>query len=305
MVFLSLAFALLLEQFRPLRSGNPVYSGFARYASRIARNFNAGHPQDGIVSWLLAVLPLMLAVAIGSWLLQRAGVALVLAWNVGVLYLALGFRHFSYFYTDIAQALERNDLARARELVGEWRGRSAAELNESEIARIAIELGLVYSHRHVFGVIAWFIVLGPAGAIGYRLAAFLAARWGGGRDDEARTFGQFARRAYEIIDWAPARLTAIGFAAAGDFMGAIECWRERAAAWPDANQGVVIAAGAGALGVRLGGVLHREGGIEDRPLLGDGNEAGFDYLPAAVGLIWRSLVLWMFIILLTTIASWF
>jgi cobalamin biosynthesis protein CobD/CbiB len=305
MTFISITFALLLEQLRPLRSGNRLYGGFARYVTRLARNFNAGRYGDGVVSWLLAVLPLMLGTVIVSWLLHRAGGAFALAWNVGVLYLALGFRHFSYFYTDIEQALQRGDLIHARELIGEWRGRSAAELDESEIARVAIELGLVYSHRHVFGVIAWFIVLGPAGAIGYRLAALLAARWGGARDGDSRAFGQFALRAYEIIDWIPARLTALGFVIAGDFMGAVECWRNQAAAWPEPNRGVVLAAGAGALGVRLGGVLRRNGGIEDRPSLGDGDEAGLDYMQAAIGLIWRALVLWMFLILLVTIASWF
>jgi cobalamin biosynthesis protein CobD/CbiB len=192
-------------------------------------------------------------------------------------------------------------------LVGEWRGRSGTELQSGEIARVAIELGLVYSQRHVFGVIAWFIVLGPAGAIGYRLAALLAVRWGRGLDDRdvASGFGQFARRAYEIIDWIPARLSAISFAAAGNFMGAVECWRERSSAWPDPNQGVLLAAGAGALGVKLGGVLHRQGGIEDRPLLGDGDEADLDYMHSAIGLIWRALVLWMFLILFGTLANLF
>ena len=305
MTFLSLALDLLLEQLRPLRSGNRLYGGFARYVNRLARNFNAGRYGDGVVSWLLAVLPLMLITVIISLLLRHAGEAFALIWSVGVLYFALGFRHFSYFYTDILQTLQRGDLARARDLIGEWRGCSAAELDESEIARVAIELGLVYSHRHVFGVMTWFIVLGPAGAIGYRLSALLAVRWGSVRDDDSRIFGQFALRAHEVIDWVPARLTALGFAVAGDFMGAIECWRADAAAWPESNRGVVLAAGAGALGVRLGGVLRREGGIEDRPPLGDGDEAGLDYMHAAIGLIWRALVLWMFLILLATVASWF
>jgi cobalamin biosynthesis protein CobD/CbiB len=282
-----------------------LYGEFGRYVNRLARSFNAGRYNDGVMSWLLAILPLTLVTVIVSVLLQRAGAVFMIAWNVGVLYLALGFRHFSYFYTDIVRALQNDELVRARELIGEWRGRPARELDESEIARVAIELGLVYSHRHVFGVIAWFIVLGPVGAIGYRLAALLAARWGGARDEDLRTFGQFALRAYEIIDWIPARLTALGFAAAGDFMGAIECWRARAAAWPESNRGVVLAAGAGALGIKLGGVLHREGGIEDRPLLGDGDEADLNYMHAAIGLIWRALVLWMFLILLVTVASWF
>ena len=161
------------------------------------------------------------------------------------------------------------------------------------------------SHRHVFGVMAWFVVLGPVGAIGYRLAALLSDRWGAAGSAEADAYGRFAVRAFEIIDWLPVRLTAIVFAFAGDFMGAVECWREQASSWRTRSQGIILAAAAGALGVKLGGVLHQDGGIEYRPQLGDGDDADADYMQAAVGLIWRALVLWLFLILLATIASWF
>ena len=92
---------------------------------------------------------------------------------------------------------------------------------------------------------------------------------------------------------------------AGDFMGAVECWREQAATWRSRTQGILLAAAAGALGVKLGGVLHEDSGIVYRPQFGDGDEADVDYMEAAVGLIWRALVLWLFLILLATIASWF
>ena len=152
---------------------------------------------------------------------------------------------------------------------------------------------------------AWFIVLGPVGAIGYRLAALLNDRWGATEDDAGGAFGLFARRAFDVIDWLPARLTAFGFAMTGDFMGAVECWREQAATWRSHTQGIILTAAAGALGVKLGGVLHEDSGIVYRPPLGDGDEADVDYMQAAVGLIWRALVLWLFLILLATIASWF
>jgi len=222
-----------------------------------------------------------------------------------VLYLALGFRQFSHFYNDVMLALRAGDVPRAREILTVWRGESARELPAGEIARVAIELGLIRSHRHVFGVMAWFIVLGPVGAICYRLAALLGDRWGGVKNAETGAFGLFARRAFEIIDWLPVRLTAFGFAMTGDFTGAIECWREQAATWRSRPQGVLLAAAAGALGVKLGGVLHEEGGIVYRPQLGEGDDADVDYMQAAVGLIWRALVLWLFLILLATIASWF
>jgi adenosylcobinamide-phosphate synthase len=239
-------------------------------------------------------------------LCRHIGIVFAVLWNVVVLYLALGFRQFSHFYNDVMRALQGGDLARAREALTRWRGESARELSAGEIARVAIELGLVRSHRHVFGVMAWFVVLGPVGAIGYRLAALLNDHWGVvAREAETNAYGQFAKRAFEVIDWVPVRLTAIGFAFAGDFMGAVECWREYAASWRSRSDGIILAAAAGALGVKLGGVLHQDNGIEYRPQLGDGDESDVDYMQAAVALIWRALVLWWFLILLATIASWF
>jgi len=307
MTFISLVAALLLEQWRPLRSGNRLYGVFARYVNTIAQNFNAGQYRHGVISWLLAVVPVALATLIVYWLLHRASGVLALAWNIAVLYLALGFRQFSHFYTDVATALRGNDLARAREVLSLWRGESANELTSGEAARVAIELGLMRSHRHVFGVMAWFVLLGPAGAIAYRLAALLNDRWGAARDAETAAFGAFAARAFEVIDWLPVRLTALGFAVVGDFTGAVECWRGQAKSWRVCGQGIVLAAAAGALGVKLGGVLHQHGGIEYRPQLGepDAEEVDVDYMQAAVGLIWRALVLWMFLILFGTIARSF
>ena len=307
MTFISLVAALLLEQWRPLRSGNRLYGVFARYVNTIAQNFNAGQYRHGVISWLLAVVPVALATLIVYWLLHRVSGVLALAWNIAVLYLALGFRQFSHFYTDVATALRGNDLARAREVLSLWRGESANELTSGEAARVAIELGLMRSHRHVFGVMAWFVLLGPAGAIAYRLAALLNDRWGAARDAETAAFGAFAARAFEVIDWLPVRLTALGFAVVGDFTGAVECWRGQARTWRVRGQGIVLAAAAGALGVKLGGVLHQHGSLEYRPQLGelDADEVDVDYMQAAVGLIWRALVLWMFLILFGTIARSF
>ena len=305
MTFFSLVAALLLEQLRPLRAGNRLYVAFARYVNQLARNFNAGRYRDGVTSWLLAVVPVAVFTLVVYLISRHVSGLLALAWNVVVLYLALGFRQFSHYYNDILTALDADDLARAREALARWRGESARELPAAEIARVAIEQGLVRSHRHVFGVMAWFIVLGPVGAIAYRLAALLSDRWGGAGGPEAGPYGEFAVRAFEIMDWLPVRLTAIGFAVAGDFMGSVECWREQAVTWRSTSQGIILAAAAGALGVKLGGVLHQDGGIEYRPQLGDGDDADVDYMRAAAALIWRALVLWLFLILLATVAHAF
>ncbi len=127
-----------------------------------------------------------------------------------------------------------------------------------------------------------------------------------GADDEPPgRFGEFARRAFHALDWLPARFTAASFAIVGDFEDAVYCWRTQAARWPDPLLGLVLAAGAGALGVRLGSPIARGAVVEDRPELGLGEEADTPFLDSAIGLIWRALVLWLALLLVVGIARAF
>ena len=301
MTFLALLVALLLEQVRPLRSRNRLYQSFDRYAALLENHFNGGEYRHGVVAWLLAVLPLLAAVLAVYYALYQVSAVAALAWSVVLLYVTMGFRQFSHYFTEILKVLAREDTGAARTLLGEWRGDSAQEFSAQEIARVAIEEGLLASHRHVFGTIAWFIVLGPAGAVLYRVSAMLAGKWGapGVEPDE---FGSFAARIFFWLDWLPARLTALTFAFVGNFEDAIYCWRSQALAWSTHTQGVILAAGGGALGVKLGDTLHQYGSVQFRPELGTGAEAGVDAMESTVRLIWRSLVLWMFLLFLVTVA---
>ncbi|HYC45684.1 MAG TPA: cobalamin biosynthesis protein, partial [Burkholderiales bacterium] len=180
-------------------------------------------------------------------------------------------------------------------------GASAAELTGPEVARVSIELALVGAHRHVFGPIAGFIVFGPGGALLYRLSEMAAEAWRV-RGAESVEFARFAERFFFWYDWLPARLTAASFAIVGNFEDAVYCWRTQAASWVHGAYGTLLASGGGALGVRLGDPLHNAAGIEYRPELGLGDEADVDYMQSTIGLIWRALVLWMFLIFVVTVA---
>jgi cobalamin biosynthesis protein CobD/CbiB len=301
--FLSLLGALLLEQARPLRPGNSVYTAFERYAAWLELKFNAGQYYHGVLAWMLAVIPVVIATLIVYHALDAASPLLAWGWNIAVLYFTMGFRQFSHYFREIAHALRNGDTATAREYLARWRGAVAAELTPGEIARVSIELALVGSHRHVFGPIAWFLVLGPAGAVIYRLSAVLAQIWRPRADTESDEFARFAQRFFYGFDWVPARLTAASFAVVGNFEDAIYCWRTQAASWLGDAQGVLMATGGGAMGVRLGDVLTREGGqVELRPELGLGDEADVDFMQSTIGLIWRALVLWMFLVFVVTVA---
>ena len=303
MKFLSLLAALLLEQVQPLRRENPVFAAFERYAAALERQMNAGQYYHGVMAWMLAVLPLAIVTVVVYHLLDAVSPILAWAWNLAILYLTMGFRQFSHYFREIARALRDGDVVTAREYLARWSGKSAAELTASEVARVAIELALVGSHRHVFGPIAGFIVFGPAGAIVYRLSAMLAQAWGNREPAEAEEFALFARRFFFWYDWAPSRMTAASFAVVGNFEDAIYCWRTQTPSWRADAQAILLATGGGALGVRLGDVLQQGGVVEYRPEAGTGDEADVDYMQSAIGLIWRALVLWMFLVFVVTVAN--
>lgn len=304
MSFFSLVAVMLLEHFRPLTHRVQLYVYFARYGNFLERHFNAGRYRYGLLAWGLGILPPVLALAIFYFFLYRANFLLALLFNVGVLYLTLGCSLFTQSAGKLALALRDHDLDTARKLMGDWEGRSIADFNAASLTKIGMEKLLLCAHRQFFGVFFWFAVLGPAGALLYRLAHILHQKWGALDHQEYGRFGIFSDTAFRFLDWLPLRLTAVSFAVVGDFEDAIRCWQEQAAKWANPSQGIILASGAGALGVRLGDPLEVDGQIHYRPELGLGEEPDADYLDSAVSLIWRAISLWLGLLLLLTIAKW-
>lgn len=300
MTFFSLIVALLLEQMRPFDGKTLAF--MLGYFDWLKKHLTTGEHRHSILAWTIAVVPLTLTVGIVTLLLHKFNPILGWAWNVFVLYLTMGFRQFSHAYTAIDKALKNADLQKARDLLGAWRGESAAEFDSEQVARVSIELGLVYSHLYVFGVIFFFAALGPMGAVLYRLATALNDEWNR-QPGEENHLGKFSAQAFEIIDWIPSRLTAFSFAIVGDFEDALYCWRTQATSWRPVAHGILLSSGAGALGVRLGNALPEDGMPHYRPLMGIGDEADGAYMQSTVGLIWRGLLLWLLLILLLTIAN--
>jgi adenosylcobinamide-phosphate synthase len=318
--WIALVLTLLLEQFRPLPVRNPVYAIAGAVADATQDGMNAGRRRHGMYAWLLLVggavvmagAAYAFALSISWWL--------ALLVNVVVLYFTMGFRQFSHRLTEIQIALANGDLPAARHELAQWKAGieevpAAAEVDADEIVRQSCEHGLQLAHKHVFGVLFWFVLLpGPIGPILFRLAEFLARRWNRppGGALPADRFGEFARRAFAWIDWLPARLTALGFAIVGDFEGAIYCWRKVtrpptiAAGLPQPDsRTVILAAAGGALGSRVLTSAESARHFDEAGLEGGGlAEPGAGMLNAAVGLVWRALLLWLVLLLLITLAGW-
>jgi len=307
MSLLALIAALLLEQVVPLSSRQFLYHWPAAYVDFFRQHFDAGQQRHDRIAWVLAVVPLLALLWLLYAVLLAQHAVFALAFSVLVLYLCMGFRQFSHYFTDIHQALRDNDLSLARGLLNEWTGKSCSDLNPQEVARFTIEQALLASHRHVFGVVFWFVVcmmlgMGPLGAVLYRLATFTANRWRG-EDEETSMFGTFAQQACRVLEWLPLRLTASSFAIVGNFEDTIFCWRTQAAEWPEPDEGILLASGAGALGVKLGQTIVLDDQPVYRPELGSGDAVDIEHLQSAVGLVWRTLVFQLIILMMLTVAN--
>ena len=326
MSFFAVLFALLIEQLKPLPRLNSVHEWLVRWVRWTGHNFDAGKPHHAWVVWCVSVLGPSLLVAGVYWGVARYSLLLALVFDVGLLYLTLGFRQFSHYYTDIRDALDRGDENEARRLLGEWRHLDASELPRTEVLRHVIEHALLAAHRHVFGVFFWFVVLsavglGPMGAVLYRMAEFSSRFWAYRQRtlDTPPNDGLLAlsRRLFALIDHVPARLTAFGFAVVGNFEESVASWRRDSNLWMQPNEGVILAAAAGAVGVQLGGVAAPgvtpdrsktfSGGGESAAGSAEGSTVGapplLGHLQSVVGLVWRSVVLWMLLVALLSLAN--
>ncbi len=317
MTFLSILCALLIEQLKPLRADNLIYAEIKGFAIRMEGWFNAGDASNGRLGWILMMAALMVPTAAVYYVLLRYDwIFAAFAWNVLIVYLTLGFRHYSHYFTSIQIALSAGDDAAARALLAEWARIDTVGMDSGEVARVAVEKSLITTHRNVFGVFFWFLMpLGPAGAVMYRVSEYLARAWNEPDHMRNEAFGQFAAKAFYWIDWLPVRLTAVAFAVVGNFEDAIYAWRNFAHRWSDEARGIILSAGGGAMGVRLGTpnenaskVLPPDAAIVDstdsEAEIMPGEEPNARALQSTVGLVWRALLLWMMLLLLLSGANW-
>ena len=267
--------------------------GFGRCADWVESSLRAGAPGHslfnrlrGLLGWLLLVVP---AVLTAAWLGRQAW-----GWfaDVALLYLALGARSLQQHGEQVAQDLAAGDLAAARTHVGWLVSRDTSALDEEGVARAAVESILENGNDAVFGTLFWFLLAGGAGAVLYRLANTLDAMWGY-RDERRLYFGWAAARIDDLLNLIPARLTALTYAVLGNTRSALSCWRQQSAAWSSPNAGPVLASGAGALMVCVGGPAIYHGHLEERPKVGAGDTPTIAHIRAALALVQRGLWFWL------------
>jgi adenosylcobinamide-phosphate synthase len=272
--------------------------GFGRLAGRVEGSWNAGSLRKlrGLLAWTTCVVPFVFA----------AAVACRLPWgwiaDALLLYFALGARSLGEHGVRVANDLDAGDLPAAREHVGWMVSRDTSELDTAGVAKATVESVLENGNDAVFGALFWFALLGGPGALLFRLANTLDAMWGY-RNERYLHFGWAAARIDDVLNFVPARLTALTYALLGKTQAALSCWRAQAPQWDSPNAGPVMAAGAGALDIRLGGAAIYHGAVEERPVLGTDRAPLASDIRRAVALVRKGLLLWLLVIVAATVAN--
>ncbi|KAA1174511.1 cobalamin biosynthesis protein [Marinobacter salinexigens] len=284
--------ALLLDQWvgEPSR-WHPVV-GFGRMAAALEQRLNRPQGQGiarGLLALLILVVPVLLILLwLNSWMPEP------LWWVVELLavWTALSLRGLAEHGGAVAEALNKGDLPLAREQVSRIVSRNAQALDEPGVAAAATESMLENGADAVFASLFWFLVAGVPGVVLHRMVNTLDAMWGY-RNNRYLRFGRVAARLDDALNWIPARLTAATYTLLGNSSLAWRCWRTQARSWDSPNAGPVMAAGAGALGVTLGGPAPYAGGIKQRPTLGQGAAPDARSIQGAITLVRQGAWLWL------------
>ena len=212
--------------------------------------------------------------------------------DVMILAFVIGWQSMKEHGRAVSGLLKEGDLVAARKNLSLIVSRNTAGMDENLVAGSAIESVLENGHDSVFASLFWYALLGPAGALLHRLVNTLDAMWGY-PNERFLNFGFAAARLDDALGWIPARLTAICYALAGSFRTGITAWKRQAGSHKSPNAGLVMASGAGALEITIGGPVSYEGQLQHKPWLGEGDRAAALDIDRAIHLVNRALVIWI------------
>jgi adenosylcobinamide-phosphate synthase len=253
------------------RIGHPV-TWMGCLVSAIEIRWNRGSPMGRRIRGAFCVLAVTAAAAVPAWAVQAhlpqgaPGLVLgaILAWPF------LAVRSLYDHVAAVAHPLAAGDLAEARRAVSMIVGRDPARLDESGVARAALESLSENASDGVVAPLFWGTVAGLPGIVAYKAINTMDSMIGH-RTERHEDFGKVAARLDDLVNLVPARLTGLMIALSGGRPGASlrimlrDARRHRSpnAGWPEAAM-------AGALGIRLSGPRIYDGRVAEEPWLNAG-----------------------------------
>jgi AmpE protein len=287
MALIAILLVLTLERLLGAMEGLRNYRWFDRWSGWVRGQLPAEAPWQGVVGLIILLLPPLLAGYLIIHLVAGLWAPIFFLFSVVVLLYCLGPRDLEAEAEAFIAARERDDEESAMWHATVLIGKDLPN-NSHALTRQITENILTEANSRLLAVIFWFLVFGPFGAVLYRLAALV-------RTDEKEEAGlaEAARKLMWLLDWIPARLCALGYALSGNFVDAIQGWRETAASYRDTNHGVMIATGLGALG-------HVDSSSDDEEVVPEHETVRIN---ETLALVRRMMLVYLVILALLTLAG--
>ncbi len=300
MILVAAVTAVIIELFLSGISGLRHYRWFLRYRDWLMGRLSDVSQLQGAGGVLIVLLPVVGLVAVFQIALRDVMLGLPwLLFAIIVLVWCLRYQaldHLIDVFTEASAPAASDESAQENEFTAR---QAAAGILHREVpagpqrAAALTEVLLVEAHERLFGVLFWFIVLGPVGAVLFRLAWLLEQH----ADDERPAFAEASRRLYGILAWLPARTLAVSYALAGSFEDAIHDWQrgeDNDPLSPEASTTVLATTGYGALTADRYAIEN----ADDKTCLEP------EAVAAAQGLVMRSLLIWGVTLVLLALAGW-
>ncbi len=285
MTLISILIGIFIDRFYEALPDLRRYERFHHY-HRWMRQRLQGEPWDGPLG-VVAVLapPVLITALLQHWLSGGLASLLGLVFGIAVLVFCLGPRDLPVDVDHYCAEHDGEDAAMRQQLAQHFRPGLAADCSPVERDEAVLRGILVGGQERWFGVIFWFAVLGPMGAVLYRGVLLL-------RGEETPEFQSSLHQLYGLLGWIPSRLMVAGFALSGHFEDAYRAWRSLSPGNGDLaarSEQLLFVTGEGALSTRVEDELQRD------PVA---------LIRAAMKLIWRTLLIWLAVMAVMILTGW-
>ena len=242
-ILISLVVERLLGSMEELRR----FDWFFAYHRRVAASLAQVKWLNGPLGVLLLLLPLIAPVVAIDYYLSGVWLLFGLAFAVLILLFCFGPRDLEAEVEAFVDARARDDEEsacwHASELLGGEEVSSSAGVTQRIMQNIFVE-----ANERLLAIVFWFVVLGPGGALLYRLSSLLQQQ----QAEQAEGVYEAGVRLHYLLVWLPSRLCAIAYAMAGSFVEAMHGWREVQSGWSESSRHILIASGlSGSVSIEL------------------------------------------------------
>lgn len=287
MLLIAIILGLIAERFLGSMAELRRFGWFHRYARFVKQRTAQLSYLNGPATVLLLLAPLFLLTAYIGDYLTNLWFLFGLGFAVLVLLFSFGPTDLEAEVEAFLDARERGDeesaIWHATELLGSDLPTHSAQLTRRILDNILVEV-----NERLLSVVFWFVLLGPAGALLFRLTQQLVKEEGESGGD----FAEAANRLHHLLIWVPARICALAYALAGSFVDAFNGWRSVEAPWSESSRKILIASGLGAL-------RYEEGEIEE------GNDLqNIAMINETLSLARRAVMVFISLLAVFTLAGW-